>query len=114
MITNFKIFEKKERQIWNVPLKMPDFIISLKKIGMNEKEVDKWMRLHRNKVFNHITNKERITIQYHDGHFTWYSYPSEEGNEYTDFMGKLEYTPEEIQEYYDDIKLKEDQKKYNL
>ena len=29
-------------------------------------------------------------------------------------MGKLEYTPEEIQEYYDDIKLKEDSKKYNI
>jgi hypothetical protein len=111
-----KIFEKKCK-IWVVPLKMPDFIISLKKIGIDDKNINDWMRLYKNNVFTEYgkyPDRETITIKKEGNGFTWYWYPSTEGNEYTDFMGKLEYTPEEIQDYYYQIELEKAVKKYNL
>lgn len=120
MITKFKIFEKIEKcQIWVIPLKMPDFIISLKKIGMNKNEIDNWIRLHKNKVF---TEKDEypsiatITIKKQNGGFTWFWYPStkEDEDEYTEFMGKLEIEPKEIQNYYDEIEFQKNIKQYNL
>ena len=46
MIINFKMFEYStnsdddyKSQAWVVPIKIPDFFICLKKIGMDEKDV---------------------------------------------------------------------------
>lgn len=119
MITNFKIFEEKQYKIWVVPLKMPDFLISLKRIGFSEKKIKDWMRLYDRKVFTdyeQYPNRETITIRKESGHdgYTWYWYPSTEGDEYTEFMGKLEITPKELQDYYDKIEMEKDIKKFNL
>jgi len=114
-----KLFERfgRKSQIWVVPLKIPDFIISLKKIGMDDKKINDWMRLHKNDVFTDhrkYPDRKTITIKKEGGGYTWYWYPSTEGDEYTDFMGKLEYTPEEIQDYYDEIELEKDANRYNV
>jgi hypothetical protein len=122
MITNFKLFEgfpdkNNKAKIWLVPLKMPDFVISLKKIGMPDQDIKHWLSLYKNQVFTDhgkYPDRETITIKKEGGGFTWYWYPSTGGDEYTDFMGKLEYTPKEIQEYEDEIRFKQDTKKYNL
>ena len=110
------IYGKKDK-VWVVPLKMPDFIISLQKIGMNDKEIDRWTHLHNVDVFtNNDNNPETITIKKDCDHggFTWYPYPTSKSNSYMDFMGKLKITPEEIENYYNNIKIKEDSKKYNI
>lgn len=113
-----KLFERfKKCQIWVVPLKMPDFIISLKKIGMDNEQIKNWMNFHKRDVFTDYRkypDRETITIRKEENRFTWYWYPSTEGDEYTDFMGKLECTTEEIQDYYYQIELENDAKKYNL
>jgi len=117
MITNFKLFEEKECQIWVVPLEIPCFYISLKKIGMSSSEIAGWLRLHKIGVFTDYgkyPDKETITIKKRKNGFTWYGHPSTEGNEYTDFMGRLECTTEEIQNYYDEIEFQKNVKKYNL
>jgi hypothetical protein len=116
MITRFKLFESKY-QIWVIPLKMPDFIISLKKIGMNDKMINDWMRLYKNDVFTDhgkYPDRKTITIRKEGNVYTWYWYPSTDGDEYTKFMGKLEYTPEEIQDYYYQIELEKDVNRYNI
>ena len=115
-----KKMDQQRDQVWVVPLKMPDFLLSLHKIGMNDKNIGHWMHLHKIGVFtdyNKFPDKKTITIQKHNEYkdsYTWYRYPSTESDEYKIFMGKLESTPKEIQDYYDDIELKKDVKKYNL
>jgi len=107
-------------QVWIVSLKMPDFLLSLHKIGMNDKNIRDWMHLHKIGVFtdyNNFPDRKTITIKKHNEYedsYTWYWYPSTESDEYKIFMGKLESTPKEIQDYYNDIELKKDAKKYNL
>lgn len=117
-LRRFKIFESK-RINWVVPLKMPDFIICLKKIGMNDKDINRWVRLYKNDVFTEdgrYPDRETITIdkdlEYNS--YTWFWYPITKSDEYHDFRGKLECTPEEIQEYYDEIEMRNNIKKYNL
>lgn len=44
MITKFKIFESEKRLNWVIPLKIPDFIICLRKIGMTEKQINDWIK----------------------------------------------------------------------
>jgi len=121
MITKFKLFEDSDKKlVWNIPVKMPDFYISLKKIGMPDKQIIDWIRLRKNKVFSTKdtnTNFETISLVKHPEHedsYTWYWYPTSESNEYNIFMGKLECTPEEIQEYYDDIEFKKNTTKFNI
>lgn len=120
MITNFKIFEEKRNKIWIVPLKMPDFIIGLKKIGIPEKDINDWMNLYNKGVFTNYgkyPDRKSITIDKDNrvkDSYTWYWYPSTEGNEYIEFGGKLEITPKEIQNYYYEIEFKQNINKYNL
>jgi len=134
MITNFKIFENEDwnrmynvkGQKWVISLKMPDFIISLKKIRMND--IDRWSNLYRNKVFTEYgkyPNRETITISKEryksnynnekDG-FTWGWCPvtKDDENDRWTFMGKIECTPEEIKDYYDNIEINKNIDKYNL
>jgi len=110
MITNFKKFEDSDKKLlWNMPVKMPDFYISLKKIGMPEIIIKDWIRLRKNKVFtarDNFTDLETITIVKHpeyENSYTWYPYPTSESYDNNIFMGKLVCTPEEIQDYYDEI-----------
>jgi hypothetical protein len=113
-------------QKWVIPLKMPDFIISLKKIGVTD--IDRWVQLHRNKVFTdhgEYPDRETITMRKErfksdnnkekDG-FTWDWCPvtKDDENEYWTFMGKIECTPEEIKDYYDNIEISKNIDKYNL
>lgn len=121
MITKFKLFEDSDKKlVWNIPVKMPDFYISLKKIGMPDKQIIDWIRLRKNKVFSTKdtnTNFETISLvkdSEQEDSYTWYWYPTSESNEYNIFMGKLECTPEEIQEYYDDIEFKKNTTKFNI
>lgn len=117
MITLFKIFEEKKSQIWVIPLKLPDFIISLEKIGMVEKDISRWMHLHKIEVFTdngRYPDRETITMSKENGNYTWYWYPSTKGDEYTKFMGRLKITSEEIQNYYDKIEFQKDVEKYNV
>jgi len=133
MITKFKIFESNinwykmynvKTQKWVIPLKMPDFIISLKKIGVTD--IERWTNLYHNKVFTDYgkyPNRKTITmckekyisdnVEEKDS-FTWNWVPISHGNEYFTFMGKIECTPEEIKEYNDEIEAKENSIKYNL
>jgi hypothetical protein len=131
MITNFKLFEDNwnkmynvKPQKWVISLNMPDFIISLKKIGVTD--INKWINLYHNKVFTdygEYPDRETITIRkeryksddnIEEDSFTWYWYPASKSDEYTDFMGKIECTPEEIKNYYDEIEINKNINKYNL
>lgn len=115
---HLKIYENYEVQVWVVPLKMPDFIICLNKIGV--KDIDRWVQLHRYNVFTDgkkYPTRKTITMRKDIGRgngFTWHEYPTSKSSDYTQFMGKLECTPEEIQEYYDNIEMEKRSKKYNL
>ena len=114
MITNFKLFEEKEWQIWVIPIKMPCFAICLKKIGLRDNKILDWIHLLNVGVFTAHGDRKTITIKKAGGSFTWYGHPSTEGNEYTDFMCRLECTTEEIQNYYDEIEFQKNVNKYNL
>jgi len=121
MITNFKLFEDYDKKlVWNIPVKMPDFYLSLKKIGMSDRVIKDWLRLRQNKVFSTKdtnTNFETISLvkdSEQEDSYTWYWYPTSESDEYTIYMGKLECTPEEIHKYYDDIEFKKNITKFNI
>jgi len=133
MITNFRLFEDNWNRIygktqeWVIPLKMPDFIIALRKIGVSD--IDRWVNLYRNKVFTDYgkyPDRETITIskerykssddnKVKDG-FTWSWCPvtKDDENEYWTFMGKIEFTQEEIKEYNDEIERLKNIEKYNI
>jgi hypothetical protein len=114
-----KTYEHKN-EIWVIPLKMPDFIISLKKIGFTPDKIDHWVKLYNKDVFREYSkysDRETITIRHEIGTtngYTWHWYPSTEGDDWNKFMGKLEITPDEIQEYYDKIEMEKAIKKYNI
>lgn len=138
MITNFKIYEESshslkrvyenvnKKQIFIIPLEMPCFKICLEKLGMSKKEIERWMNNYKNKVLTEFTDygqyplRKTITISREkyisriDYSYTWYWYPGGQNNEYQEFMGKLDCTPEEIEEYLDNIEREENIKKYNL
>ena len=107
-----KKFENiKKSKVWVVPLKEPHFEISLKKIGMTDNQINDWKRLYRNGVFK---NLKTITLKYKDGGFTWYWYPTSRSDDYTDFMGKFEFTQDDIKKYYDELEFQKDIKNFNL
>ena len=112
------------KHVWVVPIKMPDFEIALWKIGMNDEDIIKWKHLNKVEVFTDhgkYPNNETITMSkdveddvgdYNV--FTWYSYPTSESSEYTIFMGKIEITQKDIQDYDDYLEMKKNASKYNL
>ena len=87
---------------------------------MPENQITVWIRLRKNGVFSTkdpSTNLETISLvknPENEDYYTWYSYPTSESYENNIFMGKLVCTPEEIQDYYDDIELKKDISKFNI
>jgi len=113
-------------QKWVISLKMPYFIISLKKIGVTD--ITRWMNLYNNKVFtdyNKYPDRETITMckekYISDDNktkysFTWSWCPVTKKDEhgYFKFMGKLECTPEEIKQYNDEIEMERQSIKYNI
>ena len=112
---------------WKLPLKMPDFIICLKKIGMDDHTLETWVRLHGLKSFQKIeigSNKKDPDITHiiieksEKDKFTWSPISSyinqEEDNFSFKYMGELIATPEDIKEYYDEIEMKKDADNYNL
>lgn len=87
---------------------------------MDEKEIIDWVRLSKNCVFNDKNNNSdsgtitmRKPIKAGSG-FTWFVYPVTESNDFLIFMGELECTPEEIQEYYDEIESIKMSNKFNI
>jgi hypothetical protein len=116
MITQFKIYEN-IRHAWVVPLKMPDFLMSLKKIGMDDKEIDNWMRLHKNGVFIEYGSypyRETITIDKENDGYTWFWCPITDSDENRIFMGRIEFTKKDIQDYYDEIEFQKGINKFNI
>lgn len=106
-------------QHWIISLKMPDFLLSLKKIGFLEKDIIYWLNLFKNDTFTEgrkYPDRKTITISKNKniGGFTWYWYPKRESDHLSEFMGEIVITPEEIQEYFNDIEIKKNVQKYNL
>jgi hypothetical protein len=124
--TNWNKMYDVKPQKWVISLKMPDFIISLKKIGVTD--IERWTNLYRNKVFTDYgkyPDREVITMnkeKYKSDDnrtkysFTWSYYPvtKDDENEYFKFMGKLECTPEEIKQYNDEMEMERQSNKYNI
>ena len=125
---NWNKMNNVKTQRWVISLKMPDFIISLRKIGLTDTDIERWVNLYNNKVFtdrDKYPDRETITMckekYISDDNktkysFTWSWYPvtKEDEKGYFTFMGKIECTPEEIQAYNDEIEAKENTIKYNL
>lgn len=112
------------KNVWIVPIKMPDFEIALWKIGMNEKDIMRWIGLNKLDVFTDhgkYPNRETITMSKDSEYnvsdsnvFTWYWFPTSESSEYYIFMGKIEITTNDIQEYKNYLEMKKNAKKYNI
>jgi hypothetical protein len=123
-----KYIQKFERSlvnnVWVVSIKMPDFEVSLWKIGMNDEDIKHWVHLNKVGVFTDYgkyPNVKTITMSknveydvWRKNSFTWYPYPTSESSKYTIFMGKIEITPKDIQDYNDYLEIKDDAKKYNI
>lgn len=117
-------YELEEKpKVWIISLKMPNFLISLEKLEMPDKDIDHWMKNYKNNVFTEygkfpdrktITIERRKYIDKKNFSFTWYWYPTSKSSEYFDFMGILKITPTQIKKYYDEIEFKKDVKNFNL
>lgn len=116
--------EESKGKMWKVPLKMPDFLVILKKLGMDEEQLKKWKHMHSLKTFiKDWNNKIHDSIKYvivqksEKDYFTWSMcdrwFRNEDNASYK-YMGELEATPEEIQEYWDEIDMKNQANKYNI
>jgi hypothetical protein len=111
-----KTYEEKEYQFWKIPLKLPDFLICLKKAGMPDERYEHFKHLHKNNVFfkkrwydseydksvTHI-----ILVRHPDGAFTW-------DDAYESNVPKMKITQEDIQDWKDMEAAKLAAKKYNL
>jgi len=120
-----KKFEKSNiKNVWVIPIKMPDFEISLRKIGMNDIDIVRWLQHNRNNIFTDrgkfpniktISINKSVDDNVNDYNvFTWFPAEITKSSEYYIFMGKIEITSEEIKEYYDKIEIEKNLKKFNL
>jgi len=114
---------------WKISLHSPEFYISLKKLGMNDKDFERWSHLYKNGVFYKVQRNspklEYIIVEKYlhgDGYggFTWTPIDSWV---FTDgdfnvprfkYMGEIIVTPEEIEKWNDNIEMINNTKKYNL
>jgi hypothetical protein len=113
-----KLFEsiwQRKEEIWKVPTRSEEeFIVSLDKIGMPEKEIDRWIDLGIIKLSksDHILVFSNHIV---DDDWAWSNINATDvtGKKYIDskeYQYEIEVTPEDIEMYY----LKKSANKYNI
>lgn len=111
-------------EMWLVSLHQPEFYISLKKLGMSDEKFEIWKNLYNKKVFQKDINYNPnigvahiVVEKSKKGTFTWSvanEWFNKESNASFKYMGLIVVSPEEIQEYYDEIEMRDNANKYNL
>ena len=113
-----KLFENwdSEIEIWKIPSKnKEEYIIALDRIGMPEKEINRWLNIIKPGEYSYILIHHTIPNANTNEDWAWSSTDSYNysGVKYIDmpyYKGEVHVTPEDI-ELYD---IKQTAKKYNL
>lgn len=112
-IKTYEIHENKNKY-WKVRTDSPYYEISLKNIGMSKDEEDTFLKLRDN---NNFQNRPVIYIEYwfdrpntRESPYVWTHGSLENETENPTYMGEVEISPEDIEEY----EIITNSKKYNI
>ena len=101
-----ELWNEKNEIYWKIQTTLPNMEIALNKIGMDKEDIEDWLnKTLRNRYVNH-----QYIFLFKDIYSNAWQWSELDYNSTAKYMGEIEITPEEIDEY----NMKQSAKKYNL